>query len=440
MRPVLLGVVTALGGISAAPSRTSAPVATMADSLTTTYVVDGIRVVQRRTNVSTVIANVYLLGGVRAAPAGLAGIENFLLQVSERGTTRYPRDVLRRAVARTGAEIVVEPREDWTMFGVRTTATELDSAWAIFADRLVHPRLAAADVEFVRDQMLAGIRQRADSPDALLEYVADSTAYAGSPYALSSVGTEESLARATREDLVEFHKTTFTRSRMVLVVVGNIDRAGVERLLRGTLTTLPAGTYTWTLPDTLPSAAPAATIVGRPLPTNYIQGYFRGPPASSTDAAALRVASAVLSGRLFGEIRSRRNLTYAVSANYRDRALTSIGLYVTTTMPDSVLGIMGNEIRALQTFEIPTDFLRPVIQQFITEYFLDNETSAAQADFLARAYLYRGDATAGERFVAELRGVTGADIRRVAQLYFRNASWAYIGDPASVTRARMLRF
>ena len=64
--------------------------------------------------------------------------------------------------------------------------------------------------------------------------------------------------------------------------------------------------------------------------------------------AALRVAAAVLSGRLFGEIRSKRNLTYAVSANYRDRAVTSIGLYVTTTQPDEVLLIMQQQIKALQ--------------------------------------------------------------------------------------------
>ena len=38
----------------------------------------------------------------------------------------------------------------------------------------------------------------------------------------------------------------------------------------------------------------------------------------------------------------------------------------------------------------------PLVQQFITEYFLDNETSGAQADFLARAELYRGDYRAGD--------------------------------------------
>lgn len=410
------------------------------DTATTTYTVGGIRVIQRRSNVSTIVTNVYLLGGVRSAPPGMAGTENLLLQVGERGTAKYPRDVLRRALARTGSVMDVVAREDWTMIGATSAPTELDSTWSILTDRIMHPRLDSADVDFVRDQLLAALRQRSDSPDALLDYLADSVAFAGNAYALSPVGTAQSIARVTHADLTSFQRDQMVKSRMLLVVVGNVDRGTIERLVSGSLATLPAGNYQWTMPDTLPTAVNDAVIAKRDLPTNYLQGYFRGPPANSGDAAALRVAAAVLSGRLFGEIRSKRNLTYAVSANYRDRALTSVGLYVTTTMPDSVLSLMSNEIRTLQLFEIQTDFLRPVIQQFITEYFLDNETSSAQADFLARALLYRGNIAAGDRFVADLRAVTGADVRRVAQRYFRNARWAYVGDPNRVTRERLMSF
>ncbi len=421
------------------PTAPTAAPATANDTNTTTYTVGGIRVIHRRTNLSTVVTNIYLLGGVRSAPAGKPGLEHFLLQISERGTTRYPREALRKSLARTGAEMVIEPRKDWTMIGARTTPAELDSTWAILVDRVMRPRLDSADVEFTRAQMIGAVRQREDSPDAMLDYIADSIAYSGSAYATSAVGTEQSLAAISRADLQRFVREQVVASRILLVVVGNVDRPTVERLVSRSLATLPAGEYRWAMPDTLAAPVADALIARRPLPTNYIQGYFRGPPANSPDAPALRVASAVLSGRMFGEIRSRRNLTYAVSANFSDRALTSVGLYVTTTLPDSVLGLMSTEIRTLQFFEIQTELLRPIIQQFITEYFLDNETSTAQADFLARALLYRGDVAAGDRFVSDLRGVTGADVRRVAQRYLRSPRWAYIGDPAKVSRDRLLR-
>ncbi|HEY6357294.1 MAG TPA: hypothetical protein VIX35_03565, partial [Vicinamibacterales bacterium] len=91
---------------------------TAADSTTTRFVVEGIPVILRRVMSNDVIsANVYLLGGVRQATPKTAGIEPFLLDVSERGTAHYPRDVLRHVMARLGTSIVVDPGIDWTSIG-----------------------------------------------------------------------------------------------------------------------------------------------------------------------------------------------------------------------------------------------------------------------------------------------------------------------------------
>ena len=411
-----------------------------ADTATVSYVVNGVRIIQRRTSASIVVANLYLLGGVRQETANTAGMENFLLAVAERGTRKYPRDVLRRALARTGSEIDVAPSVDWTLVSIRTTTKELDSTWAIFAERLMHPTLDSNDVEFVRNQMVSGVRQRIDSPDLTLDFLSDSIAYAGYPYALSPSGTERSLSRITRSELRAYQKDQFVTSRMLLVIVGNVSHAKVEALVGTTIGRFPEGHYQWTMPDTMATRPSDAIFDQRVLSTNYIQGFVNGPPANSTDAPALRVAAAVLSGRMFAEIRSRQHLTYAVNASFRDRGLTSIEMYVTTTLPDTTVALMSRQVHELQDGEIDTDRLRPLVQQFITEYFLDNETITAQADFLARNQLYRGDFRAGTRFVADLRAVTGADVRRVARVYFKNVRWAYVGDPSRVRLDRLLRF
>jgi zinc protease len=176
-------------------------------------------------------------------------------------------------------------------------------------------------------------------------------------------------------------------------------------------------------------------IEARRLPTNYIRGYYVGPPASSPDYQALRVAAAALGGSLFSEIRGRRNLTYAVSAPFVERAVSAGGLYVTTVAPDTTLAIMRREIGELQTGFVDPDGLERLVQHFITEYFLDNETNSDQATLLARAHLYRGDYRAAERFVDELRQVTPQDVQRVARKYMRQVRFAYVGDPGKLNTA-----
>lgn len=412
-----------------------------ADTGTTRFEVGGVRVIHRHTNTNLVVANLYLLGGVRNATPATAGIEPMLLEVTERATRKYPASEIRRALARTGSEIGTVAETDWTVFALRTTTQHLDSAWSIYTDRLLHPTLAPADFAFVRDNRVAALRQREDSPEALLAHLADSVAFAGHPYGVSAVGNAQSLASITREQLVAFHRDQMVTSRMLLVVIGEIPRAQLERMVRESFGTLPRGDYKWTMPPQGQARVGSSVhIEAKRLPTNYILGWWEGPPANDADVPALRIASAVLSGRLFGEIRSRRNLTYAVESRFRERAITSGGLYVTTTRPDTTLALMRNEMKNMQTFVIPTENLRPLIQQFLTEYFLDNETAGAQADFLARAELYRGDFRLANKFVAELRAVTGEDVQRVSQRYMRQLRFAYVGDPSRVNRFRLMSF
>ncbi len=416
-------------------------VAVALSSLTTSFDVSGIQVILRQSTANNVVAaNLYLLGGTRQVTSENAGIEPFLLEVSDRGTAKYPRAVLRRKMSALGSEIVTEPGDDWTMFGIRTTSEVLDSTWAIFANRLMEPTLDPADITLLRTQFLSGIRQRRDDPDALAQFLADSIAFSGHPYGIPVTGTESSIAAMDAKALKAYHDTQIVKSRMLLVVVGNIDRVHVERLVRSSLAQLPGGSYKWTSPPRLPERPAAVIVESRVLPTNYIIGYYSGPLANTDDYQALRIATSVLTGRLFAEIRTRENLTYDVHAPFVDRAASAGGLYVSTASPDTTLKLMRAAVTELQEGLLDRNGLERLEQQFLTEYFLDNETNGAQADFLARSQLYRGDYREADKFVDELRSVSPEAVRRVAQKYMKGIRFAYVGDPTKLRRELIGRF
>jgi zinc protease len=403
-------------------------------SLTTSFDVSGVHVVLRQNDANNVVAaNLYLLGGARQVGEANAGIEPILLDVSERGTQRYPKNALRRAMSMLGSEIVVAPSADWTMFGIRSSTEVFDSTWAIFADRVMHPTLAKAEINVVKAQYLSGINQRRDDPDALVDYLADSITYVGHPYAVSVVGNEKSIPAIDSVSLRGYQQTQFVTSRMLLVVVGNVDRAHIERLVSQSIGKLPRGTYAWTPPPRVPDASTAVVIERRQLPTNYILGYYSGPLANGADYQALRVATSVLTGRMFAEIRTRQNLTYDVHAPFVDRAATTGGLYVSTVSPDTTMKLMRAAVADLQQGMLDPIGLKQLEEQFITEYFLDNETNAAQADFLARSQLYEGDYREADQFVDELKSVTPEAVQRVARKYMKGFRFAYVGDPSKLS-------
>jgi zinc protease len=432
----------AQAGLPLLPTASSLVAATAeVDTATSEFAVDGLRVILRRNTATDVVAaNLFLLGGSQQLTPATQGIEAFLLAASERGTLHYSTEALRRKMNVLGSTIVIDPADDWTVFGLRALRGTFDSTWAVFADRLMNPKLDPADVEIVRAQMLTGIRQQRLHPDAALRLLADSLMYQGHPYALSTQGTESSVSQTSVNALRDYQSKQFVTSRMLLVVVGNVERARVESLVRSTLGRLPAGNYKWTPPPPIANKSRALLMQREALPTNYIMGYYAGPPASSRDYNALRIATAVLSGRFFTEIRSKRNLSYAVEAPFIERALSTGGVYVTTVAPDATLELMRDELDELQRELVDPVGLRRLVQQFITDYFLKNETNADQATFLARAALYQGDYRAANRFVEDLRRVRPEDVRRVARDYMRNFRFVYLGDPDKLSKGYLDRF
>jgi zinc protease len=421
---------------------TSAAVATAqsVDTTTTQFEVNGLKVILRRNAATDVVAaNLYLLGGARQLTPATQGIEALLFAASERGSRKYPGPRLRQELARLGSQINISLNEDWTTYSLKAIRSTFDSSWAIFSDRLLAPTLTQADVDLVRSQMVTNAQRSDISPEALLSRLADSLTFAGHPYGMSTEGTVASLTGLGPPQLREYLQRTFVTSRMLLVVVGNVDRPRLERLVASSIATLPKGDYAWKAPPPL-SGRKALAIREVPLPSNYILGYYAGPPAGTDDYNALRLATAVLSGRFFTEIRSERSLSYAPDAPFVERAISTGGVYVTTVDPNAALHIMQDEIERLQTELIDRDGLDRLVEQFITEYFLKNETNSDQASFLARAAIYQGDYHAAERFVSDLRRISPEDIRRVARTYIKNFSFAYVGDPSRLDRALINRF
>ena len=436
-----IGVSIQLPALQPARPMSARQTATPDSATTSKFDVGGVSVILRRNPANeVVVANLYLLGGSRQLTPATAGVEALVLATSERGSRRFPGATLRQRTARLGSTITIEASDDWSVIGLRAIRATFDSTWALLADRVMAPTLDAAELTLVRDQFITIAREKRTQPDDAATELADSLLHVDQPAAVAPTGTPESLAAITAAQLQEYHARQFVTSRMLLVVVGNIDRSQVERLVRATIATMPRGTYRWTAPPPLRAVGRALVLDNRPLPTNYLLGYVPGPAATDPDYSALRVATAVLSGRLFTEVRSRRNLSYAVESPFLERASAIAGLYVTTVDPNQVLRIMRQELTTLQTESVDPQGLKRLEQQFITEYYLKNETNADQANVLARAELYQGDFRAADHFMDVLRRVTPDDVRRVARRYLKDFRFAYVGDATKLDRALLAQF
>jgi zinc protease len=417
---------------------TGAGHAVSADSVTVSYDVAGVRVIQRPSYANDVVAvDLYLIGGVQEVTATTTGIEALALFAAEYGTARYPDSASRFALAATGSRIVVDPERDWTLFGFRGVVETFDSTWAVFANRVTQPTLDPRSVALVRSQLMREARDRRDVPDSAVVSAADSLSFMGHPYELEPAGTLQSLPMLTSAVVRQFVATQFVTSRMLVVIVGNVPRQRVEHDIAATLGRLPHGAYVWRGPPAPARRATSVAIVPRALSTNYLLGYFHGPAVTSPDYAAFEIATGLLSTRLHEVIRLDRGLSYAAYVQYQGDAIAQGGVYVTTDSPAVVLPLVRDEIERRREQWVSSTLLHRFIEWYITQYLMQNETNESQAASLARAQIYLGNYRQASQRMAALRQVTAGDVLRVSRKYMHDIPFAYLGDPERLRGVRV---
>ena len=101
----------------------------------------------------------------------------------------------------------------------------LDESLEIFADVILNPAFPPADFERLQKLRLAAIGREKMQPFSMALRVLPALMYGdGHAYSnpLTGSGTEESVSRITRDDLIDFHSTWFRPNNAVLVVVGDV--------------------------------------------------------------------------------------------------------------------------------------------------------------------------------------------------------------------------
>ncbi|HTA17866.1 MAG TPA: pitrilysin family protein, partial [Polyangia bacterium] len=192
----------------------------------------------------------------------------------------------------------------------------------LLADVLQRPSFPEKEMPEVREQMLAALASRYDSPSDLAQAHFDNLLF-GEKNPAGWVLTPEDVQKITRDALVTFWKTYYRPNNAVLAVAGDVDPAR----LRGALEKAFGKWQKADVPARPPfkMAALKATrvlIVDKPdLTQSTILLGHRGLKHADPLWFPATLMNYVLGGsdfssRLMTEVRSKRGLTYGISSSY----------------------------------------------------------------------------------------------------------------------------
>lgn len=408
-------------------------------ALVSEFDINGLKVIlKHRTAAPTVAASLFVRGGSRNLNEKNAGIESLMLNSAIEAGKQFNRQAVRRELARTGSSIGVGLNSDYSAVSLASTRASFDRMWKIFTDVTLNPAFAAEDVERVRGQQITGLREAETDPDGALQVLQDRVIYAGHQYSNDPNGTISTIGSFSVDDLRKYHRETMQTSRLLLVVVGDLDSFELKTLVTASFGKLPRGTYEAKPPPPLDFSKPTLDVIPRTIQTNYVQGVFGAPSLNSRDYYPMMVAATILRDRVFQEVRVRRQLSYAPSASLNNAAANTGNIYVSAVDANQAVSVMLDEINNLKTVPIPNQEISGMAGQYLTTYYLGQETNRAQAGELAMYELIGGGWRNSFEFLNRIREVKPADVQAVSKRYMNNIRFVVIGNPAAINRTIFL--
>ena len=413
-----------------------------AEAGTEEFDVGGLQVILRANPTSEVVSAVaFLKGGLAHAGPERAGLELLMLDVAEKQSASYPKEKMARELTRLGAELRAGSGPDYSTFALTALRRSFGESFKIFLDALVHPLITESELALAREQRLTAIKGEEESPDAWSDRLALENVYGQHPHAANPMGTAALVRSASVEQLKNLHASTVSRSRLLLVVVGNVTRQELEAVLRPAVKDLPAGDYR---PVAVPSIAnldrAATRLVARDLPTVYVRGFFGGPKLAEEDYVAALVGHSILSERLFTEIRTKRNLSYATWSGLRHSAAPLGELYVTSPDPNAAVRVIRDEVEKMRTTPVPETELKDKVRQMKTIQLMGVQGSADIAARIGQWELLGGDWSNFEAALQRMDDVTPEQVRRAMEKYAHHVDFTLLGKVAGVDQKLLESF
>jgi zinc protease len=394
--------------------------------------VDGVKViVQPVTNEIVQIQTVFK-GGVQNYDSSKAGIEDLAIRaLTECGTANDDKNTFKNKLDKVSGQIYGSAGMDYSNFNLNCIKEDLNTVWPLYTDALIKPRFDEKEFDRIKQDAINSIKEMESQPDYSINKLAKNTAFAGMNYAKDPSGTETSVKSITVGEAKEFYKSIATKSRLLFVVVGNLDKSEIEQKIHGLLAAIPEGKPFVYKKENFSAKANTFKTEKKELATNYIQAVASAPPPGTKDFNAFLLAMRIFYDRHFLEVRTNNGLSYA-PITYFDGGLTpSANIYVSTTNPNKYIQVLNKLLNKTRK-GFTEEEVKNMKTTYITREYYKQETNAAQASSLASNEVIHNNWRRAVNLNEELKNTTAKDVTAAFNKYVTHFSWVYQGDPKKV--------
>ena len=385
--------------------------------------------------------------GTAADQGTIPGTASLTMNMLDEGTTSRNSLAISEDLARLGATLNTGANLDMSTISMSTLKTTLDSSLGLMADVLLHPSFPDADLARLKKLQIAQIQREKSQPvQAALRVLPTilygaNHAYAGS---LNGTGTEESVPRITRADLVKYHDTWLRPNNATVIVVGDTTLAEMQPKLEK----LFAGWSGGSIPKknittaTLP-AKPSVYLIDKPgAIQSVLVASVLAPPKANPMEQAIEAMDTVLGGafisRLNMNLREDKHWSYGATSFVNPARAQRIFLAYSPVQSDKTkesLVEMSKELKQIVADKVITADEAAMAKANLTLTLPGSlETSNEVTQSLSNIVRYDLPYDYYQTYAGRVKALTVNDLNKAAQEVVRpeNLTWVIVGDRAKI--------
>jgi len=363
-----------------------------------------------------------MFGGSRFETPEQSGISEFVSRMLTRGTIERSASEIFSTIESWAGEL--DGFSGRNSFGIsaKFLTKDLYPGLRLLVDLILNSTFPESEMEKVREDMLAGIRAKKDSPMPQLTDLFYKTIYRTHPYGRPRTGTEKSINSIKKSDLIEWYRALAVPTNYVLAVVGDVHKDELLGQVKNFFS--DSGPSSFDQPVILPEPPlqkEREVHLERSGKQIHLMIGYLGADLKSPDNAVMALIDTALSGqggRLFVELRDKQSLAYSVTAFRRPGLET--GLFGIHLACDPKKLVVARKAVFRELDRIKDEGLTEQELEDAKRYMLGNkaiglQTNGSQAMNMVLDELYGLGYDYLEQFIRDVKQVSTEDIKRVAQ-------------------------
>ncbi|MBI4974632.1 MAG: insulinase family protein, partial [Candidatus Omnitrophica bacterium] len=365
--------------------------------------------------------------GLEGEYAG-SGISHFVEHMVFKGTKTRAAGAIEKEIKSYGGFINAAASHDLTSFTVTVPSEHLKEAISLLKDMLLNATFEKKEFEKEREVILKEMKLNRDEPNARLSKLLYDTAYIGHPYRYPVIGYEQAFRALKREDLIKYYNKMYVPNRIVIAVVGGIDKVDAIAAIEKEFESFKPPNYMIDLQAVEPMQISARrSEEGMAISLSYLAMGFHSTRLLDKDLFAMDVLSMILgrgdNSRLNTVLFKEKEMVHSISSwNYTPK---DPGLFVITASLDkenlgSVEKAVLDEVDKLKNEGAKDDEIEAAKRMVLSDYIFSRQTLEEEASDISANEVLTGDYAFSRRYVDGVQSVSKEDLKRVANKILRN--------------------